>query len=172
MVTTCADHCAATTYVNCHYGQFRELQTSEDPLAVLENDERQTEISEKLGCLDLGVASTVITLSAAKCIPFTSCNGGILGGNHLEAYPLVAFFAKPPQIPLLLAEAEDAGTGLESNGSTLVVYTGDLVNMLAFARALLARRQAFQKLKRYRRPGRRPLISTEGSEQLPLSLVP
>jgi len=152
---------------------LHEIQSATDPLAILEDDDREAEIFENLGCLDLGVASTVIALSAAKCIPFTSCNGGILGGAHLEAYPLVAFFAKPPQVPLLLAAAEEAGTGLEnSSGDAIVVYTGDLPKMLAFASALVDQRRAFDGLKRYRRPDRHFLTTAYKQDQLPLPLAP
>jgi hypothetical protein len=45
--------------------------------------------------LDIGVASTVIALSAARCVPFSSCNGGAYGGSHHEFHLVVAFYARP-----------------------------------------------------------------------------
>ena len=47
--------------------------------------------------LDIGVASAVAALSAARCIPFTSCNAGTFGGSHAETYPLVGSFARAQQ---------------------------------------------------------------------------
>lgn len=47
--------------------------------------------------LDVGVASAVLALSAAKCASVTSCNGG---AGHLEAYPLVAFFTRKQEFPI------------------------------------------------------------------------
>jgi hypothetical protein len=42
-------------------------------------EDRLYRSAENLHGLDLGVASTVVCLSAAKCIPFASCNGGAFG---------------------------------------------------------------------------------------------
>jgi hypothetical protein len=96
--------------------------------------------------LDLGVASSVAALSAARCIPFTSCNGGVFGQMHQEAHPLVAFYAKPAWIPELMAAAEEANAGLYNSGEALVVYA-EIQDMLAFSRTLIARRGSFRKLK-------------------------
>lgn len=43
--------------------------------------------------LDAGIASATLVLSALGAIPFSSCNGGLLGGVHQEAHPLIAFYA-------------------------------------------------------------------------------
>jgi len=41
--------------------------------------------------LDIGIASTVVALSAARCVPFSSCNAGALGGRrharHIQLSP-------------------------------------------------------------------------------------
>jgi len=96
--------------------------------------------------LDLGVASSVAALSAAQCIPFTSCNGGVFGQAHQEEYPLIAFYAKPMWIPELIAAAEEANAGLYNSGEALVVYA-EIQDMLAFSHAMIVRRGSFRKLK-------------------------
>lgn len=107
---------------------------------------------ESLMGLDIGVASTVSALSAAGCLPFTSCNGGCLGGHHQENYPLVAFYARSQWIPELLEAATEAQVGLvNGDQNSLVVYTGDIHRMLAYGRTLIARRSEFEKLLSVRR---------------------
>lgn len=84
--------------------------------------------------LDLGVATTVAALSAAACVPFASCNGGAYGGLNHETYPLVMFYARPQAVPHLLAAADRAGVGLESDSSGEVcVYADDIRRMRLFA---------------------------------------
>ena len=72
--------------------------------------------------LDLGIASAVLTLSAAKCAPVSSCSDGM---RHLEAYPLVAFFTRKPRVPDLLEVAEEAGCGLVNadSGDLVILYS-------------------------------------------------
>lgn len=98
--------------------------------------------------LDLGVASAVVALSAARCIPFASCNGGAFGGHHHEDYPVVAFYARPPHVPLLIAAAEESGCGLEhgSNGC-LVLFASEIYALHSFARALTGRKSDLRKLR-------------------------
>lgn len=107
--------------------------------------------------LDIGVASAVAALSAARCIPFTSCNASSFGGNHAETYPLVGFFARSQQLELLLAAATEAQVGLEnSDGGCLVVYANDVRKLRLFAAALIRERNAFDSLHlagRNRTPG-------------------
>lgn len=101
--------------------------------------------------LDIGIASTVIALSAASCIPCSSCNGGAYGGTHHELYPTVAFFAKPQQIDLLLQCATEANIGIENQESGVVVaYADDIRNMRTFAAALMEREAEFRATARRR----------------------
>lgn len=73
--------------------------------------------------LDLGVASTVVSLSAARCVPFASCNAGAFGGVHFESYPLVAFYIREEMTTLLLECSEESNTGLnEAADGCVVVY--------------------------------------------------
>ena len=98
--------------------------------------------------LDIGVASAVLALSSARCIPFTSCNAGAFGGNHAEECPMVAFYAKVPSIPLLLECAEEAETGLvNAELGSLVTYADDIRKMRGFAKAIIERSSAFRKLR-------------------------
>ena len=98
--------------------------------------------------LDIGVASAVLALSSARCIPFTSCNAGAFGGNHAEEWPMVAFYAKVPSIPLLLECAEEARTGLvNAELGSLVTYADDIRKMRSFSNAIIERSSAFRNLR-------------------------
>jgi hypothetical protein len=113
------------------------LETSADP----ENEYYaiEDEIYDHLYCLDLGMASTVLALSAAKCIPFSSCNAGALdGGHHNEHYPVVAFYARPAIAEIILTCVEEAQIGLEmSDQGFLVAYADDIRAMRRFATVLM-----------------------------------
>jgi len=98
--------------------------------------------------LDLGTASSVIALSAARCVPFTSCNAGTFGGKHHEQYPLVAFFARPSHVALLLECSRVADCGLEhgSNGS-VVLFARSIQDLRNFAGNAISRSSDFGKLR-------------------------
>jgi hypothetical protein len=107
------------------------------------------EDDEGLFGLDIGVASVVVGLSAAGCIPCSSCNAGAYGRSHHERYPLVAFFAKQMHIDLLLKCAEEAGVGLENDEyGTVVVYADDIREMRTFTSALITRKGQFRQAVR------------------------
>ena len=98
--------------------------------------------------LDIGIASTVVALSAARCIPFSSCNGGTFGGSHHELHPVVAFFSRPETFSLLSECAEKTNSGLSlGQMGNLIVYVNDIRNMRAFAWALISRRSFFRNLR-------------------------
>lgn len=108
------------------------------------------ELTEVLYGLDLGVASVVLALSAAGCIPFASCNGR---PGHLEQYPVVVSWAQAQRVLDLLEVAEEAGCGLENaNERAVLVYADDVHKMLAFARVLIGRRKGLRNLGRPRAP--------------------
>lgn len=117
---------------------------------ILEIELHRLDQSESLGFmdsheideLDVGVAGAVLALAAAGCIPFTSCNGGALGGRHPEEYPLVAFYLPEQAVEMTVAAAEEASTGLYQDpvGGTVHVYGCQLRDLHAFARALRDRR--------------------------------
>jgi hypothetical protein len=111
-----------------------------------ELEELYDEGDEGLFGLDLGVASSVVALSAARCIPFSSCNGGAFGDHHEEAFPLVSFFVKPAWVSLLLEITTTANVGLYNSGDGLVVY-GEILDMLSFAKNMHAGRSLFNRLK-------------------------
>jgi len=132
-------------------------------LAAESGGERDNEItddeSERLFYLDVGVASAALALSAARCVPITSCCGG---EGHTEAYPLVVFRCRRERVPDLLEAAEEAGCGIvNADCGMLMVYAGDVDQMLGFARGLMARRNA---LRRLRVPGKQR--SASPAEQL------
>jgi hypothetical protein len=108
--------------------------------------------------LDMGVASLVATLSAARCVPFASCSGGAFGGHHHEVHPLVAFYARRPVIALLLECAERVGAGLvRDEGGHLVVYANDIRKMRMLAAHMINRQAEFDaaSVRRERRAPRR-----------------
>lgn len=117
------------------------ISASDDP--EVEYDEINDDFyedDEGLYGLDLGVAAAVVALSAARCIPFSSCNGGAFGGGHLELHPLVAFYARPAHLETLLSAADEAGCGLE-NGSNgcLVIFAGSIEALRTFAAGMISR---------------------------------
>lgn len=127
---------------------LERLKSADDLATTLDSiSDELYEDDEGLWGLDIGVASTVIALSAARCIPSTSCNGGCFGDHHHESHPLVSFYAKPAWVPYLLAAAEEAKVGLinEDSGSILV-YADNISSMMLFASTLIARRREVGKL--------------------------
>lgn len=98
--------------------------------------------------LDLGVASTVACLSAARCVPFSSCNAGAFGGRHHESYPVVAFFARPQMLGLLLASAVETEIGFENKDDGCVVaYADDVRKLRRFAESLINKRALFRAVR-------------------------
>lgn len=138
----------ATRVLALEESLLERLKTADDLAAALDSiSDELYEDDEGLWGLDIGVASAVIALSAAGCIPSTSCNGGCFGDHHHESYPLVSFYAKPAWVPNLLAAAEEAKIGLinEDSGSILV-YASNISSMMLFAINLIARSKEFSKL--------------------------
>jgi hypothetical protein len=125
------------------------IAASDDPEEEYEIIEDELyEDPEGIYALDIGLASTVVALSAARCVPFSSCNAGAFGGSHHELYPVVAFYGRPEMLVLLLECAEVSGVGLcNENGGGLVVYAADIRHMRAFAHALIQRRAASRALR-------------------------
>ncbi len=96
---------------------------------------------EALWNLDPGVASATAALSALGAIPIASCNGGVLGGSHKEAYPLVAFYL-PAELGIALQTlAESAGTGLLVDEHGLAqIYGQSYRELVKFAEVALEQR--------------------------------
>jgi hypothetical protein len=90
---------------------------------------------------DLGTNALSAALSAARCLPFYSCNGGAFDDAHHDDYPLVAFFCPVGIFPFVLAAAEGASTGLEYNHSGgLNVFARNVDAIIDMATALVERR--------------------------------
>lgn len=125
------------------------IENAEDSDAACDAiDEELNESDDHLFGLDIGVASTVVCLSAARCVPFSSCNGGAFGGRHQEAYPLVAFFAKAQMVDLLLTAATNADIGLENHASGYAMaYSDDIRKLRNFAGYLISQRQLFKGVR-------------------------
>lgn len=107
---------------------------------VTYRDEAYGDEDNPLASLDLGVASAVLGLSAAGCVPCTSCNGGALcDGGHAAACPSVVFYLRRDLVDLILTCAEDADVGLEQTQyGEVVVYARAVADLVTFAAALLA----------------------------------
>jgi hypothetical protein len=125
------------------------IETAEDPERAYEDiDEESYEEPERLMGLDIGVASLVVALSAAGCVPFSSCNAGAFGGSHREWHPVVVFCARKAAIGPLLECAERAGAGLiRDESGHLIAYANDIRKMRLFTRAVMDRREEFDALK-------------------------
>lgn len=119
--------------------------------------------------LDIGVATVVATLSAAKCIPFNSYNAGAFGDNHSANYPFVAFYAREETINILLECADTSDVGLENvqvmdkDDGPILVYADDIRKMRTFADTMIKRRRDFQKL---RSPRRKPSQAQHPSQTM------
>lgn len=91
-----------------------------------------------VGFLDFGIYSCVSALSACSCVPVSSCNGGVFGGHHNSAHPVVAFHARATRCTLLNAAAEEAEVDLwHHDDEVAVVGSEDVDGLRRFARALL-----------------------------------
>jgi len=96
--------------------------------------------NDPLWGLDAGICSTVMSLSATGCIPFSSCNGGAFGGTHVGGCPVVAFFMPREVVSVLLDCAAEAGIGVRPFGDGRVqVYASRVQHMIDFAERLLSR---------------------------------
>jgi hypothetical protein len=97
--------------------------------------------------LDMGVASAVLALSAAGCVPFTSCNAGAFGGRHFEKYPLVGFYLPCQLANILPRIVAEAGVGLHQHGSGVFqIYADEIPAMMRFAERMLAHQDDFNSL--------------------------
>jgi len=118
---------------------LREMESA-DIEDVLNDDERGIEVLEMLRGLDPGIASAVFCLAASGSIPFSSCNGGVLGDKHHEHYPIISFYCRGHHVPLMLRAANASSVALEEQGDYVIAYTGDVREFIEFARALYAMR--------------------------------
>lgn len=93
----------------------------------------------QLWSLDPGVASATIALSALGAIPVASCNGGVLGGDHKEEYPLVVFYLSPTAALDVIALVDVACIGLliDDDGRAQV-YSQSYHGLFRFAELALA----------------------------------
>jgi|GEM_PF-1557001 len=130
------------------------IEAADDPDEEYEAIEEELyQDPEGIYGLDIGVASTVVALSASRCVPFTSCNAGALGGGtHHEWHPLVAFYAPSAVIELLLRCAEASAVGLTNHeGARLLVYARDIRDMRNFAWLLIESRSEINATRQRRR---------------------
>ncbi|WP_350335250.1 hypothetical protein [Coralliovum pocilloporae] len=132
---------------------LQRIETAQDPHGELEQiDDERCEDCEISG-LDVGIAASVIALSAAGFFTFSSCSGGLLDTNHHEEHALVVLFANKDQVPLLLACAKAAGCGLEkAHDGELILYARVITDMVKFAKEVIMRQAEFDKLNLQRAP--------------------
>lgn len=133
---------------------IKRLLASSDPNTECEKIENEIDSDQVVTFgLDIGVASSVCALSAAGCIPFSSCNAGAFGGSHDEVFPYVAFYARMKAIDLLLQCAETAEVGLilREDVGCLVLYSDNINKMRIFANSLIENSSAFRKLKTHKK---------------------
>lgn len=88
--------------------------------------------------LDPGIASSVAALVDVGAVPFSSCNGGSLGGHHLEPRPIVAFVADEPVLRMIILAAEDAGVEFSRTTNGFTVEASSIEDMPRFAERLIA----------------------------------
>jgi len=136
----------ALAYEQAFVRQF-EAAVDDDARADLMEALDEDEDAACLCGLDPGVASCVLAVSASRCAPFTSCNGGAFDGGHHESYPLVCFYARPPLVACLVSCAEEAEVGIIDYGGALQVYSRQITGMLDFAETLYRRRRELAGLR-------------------------
>ncbi|GGI32279.1 hypothetical protein [Bradyrhizobium guangdongense] len=121
-----------------------DIAESQDPGTAYRGwFETNEESDEPALCgFDLGTNALAAALSAARCIPFYSCNGGAFDDGHHEKYPLVAFFCPTGIFPFVFAAAEKAGAGLEYNhAGGLSIFARNVDALIGAAAALYERRK-------------------------------
>lgn len=84
------------------------------------DEERETALfpDEDLWGLDIGVIGATLALSALGATTVSSCNAGGFGGQHVAAFPYVAFYL-PRDLAdqvFMIAEESDVGLDVESGG--------------------------------------------------------
>jgi hypothetical protein len=132
------------------------LERSDDPEQEYSKIEELTYEDDNLYSLDIGMASTVLGLSAAGCIPLSSCNAGAFGGQHAARHPVVAFYARPAIAQAILTCAEQTQVGLETDRQGfLIVYSDDIRALRRFAAALIEHKETFRGLKPTRKKSTR-----------------
>lgn len=120
------------------------VRASEDPESECElwMDECFDDLSGPQLGFDLGTNALSAALSASRCLPFYSCNGGQFGGFHNDSHPVVAFFCRPYVYPILLAASIQSRTGLaHTHSGGLVVYAGRVQRFLHMAKLLFRERR-------------------------------
>lgn len=85
------------------------------------------EVAPAIAALDVGVASVVIALSSAGCVPATSCNGR---PGHQYATPTVVFWTRRADLPPVTAAAHATGCTLSNGANGTAVLTAPLVDDL------------------------------------------
>lgn len=126
---------------------IRKVESHANPIELEEFvAEELSAIGDSLYGLDVGVAAAVVALSAARCIPFNSCNGGAFGGHHQEVYPLVAFYTRNRSVDLIISAAEEANIGLYGQ-QFLVAYADDVRKLMDFSERLIKRSGSFRLLR-------------------------
>lgn len=98
---------------------------------------------EDLWGLDIGVIGATLALSALGATPVSSCNAGGFGGQHVAAFPHVAFFLPRTATAEVLAIAEAANVGLDVvEGGIARLYGRTDFDLHRFAQVALNRHDA------------------------------
>lgn len=93
---------------------------------------------EDLWGLDVGVIAATLALSAMGCTTVSSCNAGGFGGQHLAAFPYIAFFLPNDRVSAVLTFAERAGVGVDTvDGGIARLFADNDFGLHAFARTAL-----------------------------------
>lgn len=120
--------------------------TVDDFDVILEQDLEDWQ-SLLLGGLDIGVAGTVLALSAAGCATSTSCRGHHTGKPSPYEVPEVVFWADIQRARAVREVAASTGCcfGVDDEGRASV-WAPSVVEIMALAKELAARRETFEGL--------------------------
>jgi hypothetical protein len=145
-------------------GRFEQIRTRTDALALRSDYAR---VDHELFGLDLGVASTVVALSAARCIPIGSCNAGAFGGKHTHPSPAVGFWCRRTAVPLLVKAAREARVALLNHRHGEVFVNGaTILRMRNFAWQILEKQPEFEALQLSRTKDDYQAVPSEGMGSL------
>ena len=86
----------------------------------------------------LTVIAPTLALSAMGCTTVSSCNAGGFGGQHVAAFPYIAFFLPNGRVGEVLTFAERAGVGVDAvDGGIARLFADNDFGLHAFAKAAL-----------------------------------
>ncbi|MDP3115947.1 MAG: hypothetical protein Q8N19_02410 [Phenylobacterium sp.] len=121
------------------FQRFSDADDVDDEAELYEEERGEAFLPEDdLWGLDIGVIAATLALSAMGCTTVSSCNAGGFGGQHVAAFPYIAFFLPNGRVGEVLTFAERAGVGVDAvDGGIARLFADNDFGLHAFAKAAL-----------------------------------